>query len=157
MSGPIAKRLGQTEPLTLEFSSLTTFNRNNTKEGGYGTHYVRLPLPQYVFPGLVRRWVDIAPPELVGIIQKDRIEQYISDEGIIVVDYDLKAHSVKFTTHQQIGFVGICKYHLRGPDDDVTPEAPLTIRQQLLLLAQIAFYSGVGYKTSMGMGQVRPL
>jgi CRISPR-associated endoribonuclease Cas6 len=31
----------------------------------------------------------------------------------------------------------------------------LTIRQQVYLLAQLAFYSGVGYKTAMGLGQVR--
>jgi len=30
-------------------------------------------------------------------------------------------------------------------------------RQQMLLLAQLAFYCGIGYKTAMGMGQVRPI
>ncbi len=55
----------------------------------------------------------------------------------------------------QLGFVGMCKYDLRGPDEQVTEEAPLTVRQQILLLAQLAFYCGVGYKTAMGMGQAR--
>ncbi len=31
----------------------------------------------------------------------------------------------------------------------------MTVRQQILLLAQFAFYCGIGYKTAMGMGQVR--
>jgi CRISPR/Cas system endoribonuclease Cas6 (RAMP superfamily) len=50
----------------------------------------------------------------------------------------------------------MCKYNLRGPDEEVkgTEEAPLTVRQQILLLAQLAFYCGIGYKTAMGMGQV---
>ena len=140
--------------LTLEFASLTTFSRGNTKSR-YGPHPVMLPLPQFVFPHLARRWNDIAPPELAHVVQMERIEQYLQEDGAIILDYDLKAHYVHFTTHIQRGFVGTCTYQLRGPDDATTPEAPLTIRQQLLLLAQIGFYSGVGYKTAMGLGQMR--
>src|SRR6266487_2549171 len=149
-------RLGPVQPLTLEFASLTTFNRNNMRSRSYGAHYARLPLPQYVFPGLLRRWEDIAPPELAGVVQKELIERYIDDDGVIVTDYDLRTHRLKFTTHQQQGFIGTCKYHLRGSDDEARYSV-LSIRQQLLLLAQLAFYCGVGYKTSMGMGRVRPL
>jgi CRISPR/Cas system endoribonuclease Cas6 (RAMP superfamily) len=29
------------------------------------------------------------------------------------------------------------------------------VRQQILLLAHLAFYCGIGYKTSMGMGRTR--
>jgi CRISPR-associated endoribonuclease Cas6 len=145
------------QPLTLEFASLTTFNRSNIRSRSYGAHHARLPLPQYVFPGLVRRWEDIAPPDLATVVQKERIEQYIEDDGIIIVDYDLKTHRLKFTTHQQQGFIGQCKYHLRGFDEEKTSCSSLTLRQQFLLLAQLAFYCGVGYKTSMGMGRVRPL
>ncbi len=36
------------------------------------------------------------------------------------------------------------------------PETPLTVRQQIFLLAMFAFYCGIGYKTAMWMGQVRP-
>jgi CRISPR-associated endoribonuclease Cas6 len=146
-------RLGSTETLTLEFASLTTFNRSSSKTRAYGSHFARLPLPQYVFPGLAKRWQDIAPPDLLGVIQQNNIEQYIQDDGIIIADYALKTHQVKFTTHPQPGFIGTCKYQLRGPDDATTPGAPLTVRQQLFLLAQLAFYCGVGYKTAMGMGQ----
>jgi CRISPR-associated endoribonuclease Cas6 len=66
---------------------------------------------------------------------------------------------VRFTTHLQPGFVGMCKYELRGPDEElqVTEETTLTTRQQIWLLAQLAFYCGIGYKTAMGMGQVRPI
>lgn len=149
--------LNNAESLRLEFASLTTFNRSVTKQRkGYGVHYARLPLPHYLFPNLIKRWEDIAPPAVAGMVQRERIEQYIQDDGIIVIDYDLKTHHVQFTTHQQQGFIGSCKYALRGPDEAVTPEAPLTVRQQLLLLARLSFYCGVGYKTSMGMGRTRP-
>jgi len=149
-------RLGRVEPVALEFDSLTSFSRGNQRDKAYGNHHARLPLPHYVFPGLARRWQELAPPELAGMVQRECIEEYCQDEGIIIADYELKAHQVKFTTHVQVGFVGKCKYSLRGPDESTTPEAPLTVRQQILLLAQLAFYTGVGYKTAMGLGRTRP-
>jgi len=148
-------RLGKVEPLAMEFASLTAFNRSNQRSQVYGGHYARLPLPQYVFPGLVRRWQEFAPSELVHMVQRERIEQYIEDEGVVISDYDLKPHQVRFMQHVQPGFVGMCMYDLRGPDEAVTEEAPLTVRQQIWLLARLAFYCGIGYKTAMGMGQVR--
>jgi CRISPR-associated endoribonuclease Cas6 len=151
-----ALHLNQTEPLKLEFASLTTFNRSKDRKGR-GLYYARLPLPEYIFPELARRWQDIAPSELAPLVQRERIEQFIQDDGVVVADYDLKPHQVRFAAYPQQGFVGMCKYHLRGPDEETTPEAPLTVRQQLLLLAQVAFYCGVGYKTPMGVGQVRPI
>ena len=148
-------RWGKAEPLALEFASLTTFNRGNAKNRAYGNHFARLPLPQYIFPGLARRWQELAPPDLAHVVQLERVEQYMQDDGVVVVDYDLRPHQVHFTTHVQPGFVGVCKYHVRGPDEETTVGVPLTVKQQVLLLAQLAFYCGVGYKTAMGMGQVR--
>ena len=147
-------RFGNNASLTLEFASLTAFSRGNARTG-YGMHHVILPLPQLVFQSLLRRWEDIAPPELASVVQKERIEQYLQEDGVIVIDYDLTAHHVRFTTHLQRGFVGMCTYQLRGSDEEMTAEAPLTVRQQILLLARLAFYCGVGHKTAMGMGQVR--
>jgi CRISPR-associated endoribonuclease Cas6 len=144
-------------PLTLEFSSLTTFNRSNQRTKIYGNHYAMVPLPLYIFPMLANRWCEFAPPEYAKMIQRERIEQYILDDGMIIYDYDLQTHWVTFTNHPQRGFVGTCTYHLYQSKDPITPEAPLTIRQQILLLARFAFYSGIGYKTAMGMGQTRIL
>jgi CRISPR-associated endoribonuclease Cas6 len=150
-----ARQLDRVEPLTLEFASLTAFSRGGQKGKDYGNYYARLPLPQFIFPGLAKRWLELAPAELASIVQKERIEQYIQEDGIIIDDYDLRTHYVTFVKHPQRGFVGTCTYHLRGPDEETTPEAPLTVRQQLLLLAQLAFYTGIGYKTAMGLGQSR--
>src|SRR6266702_510829 len=148
-------RMGKDEPMRLEFATLTTFNRSSSKSKRYGAHSARLPLTEYVFPGLARRWEDVASPELAGVVQRERIEQYVEDDGVIIADYELRTHTVKFTTHTQPGFVGKCTYALRGPDETVTKEAPLTVRQQLWVLGQLAFYRGVGYKTTMGLGRVR--
>ncbi len=148
-------RLRPAETLELEFASLTTFHRGSTKMSEYGKHYALLPLPQYIFPGLVKRWQELAPPELAHLVQRDRIEEYIRMEGAVIEDYALHTHYVQFVKHPQRGFMGTCKYSLRGPDGAPTPESPLTVRQQILLLAHMAFYTGIGYKTAMGMGQVR--
>jgi len=149
------RKPGNVIPLKLEFSSLTTFNRGSAKNREYGNYSALLPLPQYVFTYLAKRWNELAPPELATLVQREAIERYALEEGVIIADYDLKPHSIKFTNHWQQGFVGSCKYLLRGPDDPTTEEAPLTVRQQMLLLAHLAFYCGVGYKTAMGMGRVR--
>jgi len=150
-------RLRKVESLAMEFASLTTFNRANRRNLVYGSHYARLPLPHYVFPGLVRRWQELAPPELVHIVQMEHVEQYIEDDGVVIGDYDLQPHQVRFTKHMQLGFVGRCTYDIRSPGEEVkgTEKAPLTMCQQIWLLAQLAFYCGSGYKTAMGMGQVR--
>jgi CRISPR-associated endoribonuclease Cas6 len=145
---------GKNAAFTLEFGSLTTFSRGSSKNG-YGTHHVMVPLPLFVFQNLLRRWEDIAPADLAGVIQKERLEQYLQEDGAIIIDYDFKAHHTHFTTHVQRGFFGNCTYQLRGPDEKTTAEAPLTLRQQLYVLAQMAFYSGIGYKTAMGLGQAR--
>lgn len=154
-----ALKLGKVAPLTMEFASLTTFNRANRRSQVYGSYYARLPLPHYLFPGLVRRWQELAPPDLAQVVQMERVEQYCEDEGVVISDYDLKPHQVRFTTHTQLGFVGTCKYELRGAekDEQVSEESPLATRQQLWLLAQLGTYCGIGYKTAMGLGQLRLL
>lgn len=148
-------RLDRVETIELEFASLTTFNRSNKRSQVYGGHFALLPLPRYVFQGLVRRWHDLAPPELEGMVQGELIDDYIENDGIIISDYALRPHQVYFANHPQRGFVGICMYDVRGSNDRVTEEGTLTVRQQILLLARLAFYCGVGYKTAMGLGQVR--
>lgn len=150
-----ASKLGNAVPLKLEFDSLTTFNRGSAKTRAYGNYSALLPLPNYVFLNLTKRWSELAPPELATLVQREAIEHYIQDEGIIIADYNLHPHTVRFTTHTQPGFIGTCKYVLRGPDEPTSEESPLTVRQQILLLGQLAFFCGVGYKTAMGMGRVR--
>jgi hypothetical protein len=151
----LSRKVGRVERLKLEFDSLTTFNRGSARNKAYGNYSALLPLPTYVFPGLARRWQDVAPPELARHVQHDRVEQYCLDEGIVISDYALRPHRLKFTTHIQPGFVGTCTYDLRGPDEPAAADSSLTVRQQILLLARLAFYTSVGYKTAMGLGRTR--
>ena len=147
-------RLKPAETLTLEFSTLTTFHRGMA-DSKYGKHYALLPLPRYVFPWLARRWRELAPSELTDVIQREQIERYIDEDGIVIDEHALQTHRVQFNRHPQRGFLGTCTYKLCGPDEtDILP-GQLTTRQQLVLLSRLAFYTGVGYKTTMGMGQIR--
>ncbi|GCE09303.1 hypothetical protein KDAU_66320 [Dictyobacter aurantiacus] len=142
---------------TLDFASLTTFNRSSRSPNGeQSNYYARLPLPIYVFPGLARRWQELAPPELAELVQRDQIERYIQEDGLVIEDYDLMPHSVRFVNHPQRGFVGRCTYRFRG-NTLAIGSSSLNIQQQILLLARLAFYTGVGYKPAMGMGQCRYL
>jgi CRISPR/Cas system endoribonuclease Cas6 (RAMP superfamily) len=138
---------------TLDFASLTTFNRSGQRLGTYSNYYARLPLPLYLFPGLAKRWQELAPADLAGLVQLEAIEEYIKEDGVVIEDYELKTHVVRFVNHPQHGFIGNCTYVLRGPDAPVTEESPFTVRQQILLLTRLAFYTGIGYKPAMGMGQ----
>jgi CRISPR-associated endoribonuclease Cas6 len=137
--------------LTLEFNSLTTFNRSSKDK--YGNHYALLPLPHYLFPSLGKRWQDVAPPALVDLVQIETVDQYTKNDGIIITDYNLQPHQVHFTTHVQSGFIGTCTYQLRDAAQEAGEALPIS--RQILLLALLGFYCGAGYKTSMGMGQMR--
>jgi CRISPR-associated endoribonuclease Cas6 len=148
-------RLGEQVSFTLDFASLTTFNRSRLREGEYSAYYARLPLPLYLFTSLAKRWQELAPPDLAGLVQMEAIEDYINDDGVLIEDYDLRTHIIRFVNHPQRGFIGNCTYALRGPDSPVTEAAPFNVRQQILLLTRLAFYTGAGYKPAMGMGQCR--
>ena len=147
-------RLRPIETVELEFATLTTFHRS-TAHSVYGKHYALLPFPHYVFIWLAKRWHELAPPELAELVQREQIERYIEEEGMVIDDHALQTHRVQFNRHPQRGFVGTCTYSLRGPDEEQVPPGQLTVRQQCILLSWLAFYTGLGYKTTMGMGQVR--
>ncbi len=170
------RRLLPAQPLEVEFASLTTFNRIHNSTKLFGKYYARLPLPSYVFGSLANRWHEIAPPALTHVIQRERLEAYIEADGVVIDDYQLQAHTIHFAEYTQRGFIGTCRYLLRGPEDPLTAQASLTLsqqlsrekgawnsselgiltlRQQILLLSWLAFYTGVGYKPTMGMGQMR--
>ena len=86
------------------------------------------------------------------MVQADRIEQYAMDDGIIIADYNLKPHTVKFTTHWQPGFVGKCTYHLRGPDEETIDEAPLRCGSKFCLWLNWRSIVGLGIRRLWGWG-----
>ncbi|HEY9631236.1 MAG TPA: CRISPR-associated endoribonuclease Cas6 [Coleofasciculaceae cyanobacterium] len=115
--------------LTLKFLTPTSFKANS------GQEIQPFPLPELVFGSLYRRWNAFAPEEL----KFPKIQWH----GLIT-DYDLKTQKLGVKNLAQVGVVGWVRY--RFPD----PEQARIAR----ILAEFAFFSGVGRKTAMGMGQV---
>ncbi len=98
------------------------------------------PLSELLIPGLAKRWAhfsDVPLPE-------------INLDSIMVSKYGLKTSLVKFDRYNLVGFRGYCNYSF-------TEEACDIDRWSLSVLLKFATFAGVGYKTTMGMGQIRVL
>lgn len=100
------------------------------------------PDPVDLFSGLLRRWRGLG-----GLDLPNDLESFVRAGGCVVSNYHLQ--TVKFQTpdRTQIGFVGRVGYECRKGD-------PVYIAA-LNGLARLAFFSGVGYQTSRGMGTVQ--
>ncbi|MGB2853871.1 MAG: CRISPR-associated endoribonuclease Cas6 [Dehalococcoidia bacterium] len=115
----------------LFFTSPTTF-----RSGGKN---VPLPLPGLVFGSLADRWNAVSP-----ITISREVRQY-AEECVAISQCQLKTRTVEIAGGKQVGFMGSCSY--------VALRHDAYWRRVINLLAEFAFYSGVGYKTTMGFGQ----
>lgn len=129
--------------IEIEFASPTAFGFG---QKAWGRHVYLLPDARLVFGSLARAWQAFAPPDLVP--DSRTVEAYV-EENVVVQRLDgLETRMLHFGRYSQLGFVGRVTYRVM----DKTDEAPVW-RQALHALAGLSFYSGVGYKTAMGMGQ----
>ncbi len=136
--------LAQAQPrrdITLEFLSPTAFNMGQRE---WGKQFAILPEPALVFRSLLRTWNAFSPTPFI----ENSIETYVADH-VVVKRYEAKSRMLNYPRHRQIGFTGTVTYGLMAEDDE--------LRRQINALADFAFYAGVGYKTTMGMGQARRL
>jgi CRISPR-associated endoribonuclease Cas6 len=118
------------EELELRFLSPTGFKRQ-------GKQYL-LPEPKLVFGSLLRKWKAWVDPTV------EDLEDLYPRVGI--GSYELKTQAVRLEQGGVWrGFVGSLRYDLRGLEE--------WERRVLGLLGRFAFYVGVGYKTTQGMGQ----
>jgi len=120
--------------IKLRFYSPTTF-----RSGGQN---IPLPLPKLVFLQLMRKWNRYSPV----LLGEDIAE--IAENRVMLSHYELKTQMLDFGKYRQVGFVGDCEFLLRAKRNEIWSRV-------LHLLADFAFFAGVGYKTTMGMGQVR--
>ncbi len=135
-----AKRL---ERLTLEFDSPTAFGGVDRP---WGRETTLLPEPLRVFGGLARRWQRFAPSDLAEAIEPEALIGYL-EERVRVEEYALHTQRLHLRQALLLGFVGRCTY-LLPPDDGEN-----RLRRQVHLLADYAFYAGVGHKTAQGLGR----
>jgi CRISPR-associated endoribonuclease Cas6 len=70
------------------------------------------------------------------------------EEHLIITRYTLATSYLPSSKFGQPGFQGTVTYEIKGPR--TTVEA-----QWISPLARFALFAGIGYKTTMGMGQVR--
>jgi CRISPR-associated endoribonuclease Cas6 len=132
-------------PPSFEFATLTTFHQNGLS--------VPLPLPLLVYGSLVQAWNTFSPVPL-PVQLNDFLQNCVG-----ISRHKIATGRVSFAAlEQHIGFKGSIHYIFLPQDK--TPYSPDEYRlrlQTINLLTKFAFYVGVGVRTTVGMGQVRPL
>ena len=132
-----------------EFATPTAFSMGQRT---WGKMLKVFPEPALVFESLARQWETFAPPHL------HMSEQHLTprdlsmwcEEHLVVARYQLHTGYLATNRFGQVGFQGMVTYEVKGNLNG--PEA-----QWLTPLARFALFGGVGYKTTMGMGQARCL
>ncbi|MFQ6083041.1 MAG: CRISPR-associated endoribonuclease Cas6 [Candidatus Aminicenantia bacterium] len=124
------------ETIVLEFCSPTSFRSQGEQK--------LFPLPELVFSSLLKKWDAFSGKKLLSEIAE--IEKEFGK--IRVTRFRLKTELLNFSKYKIIGFIGKVVYELPETIDK-------EIKKIINALADFAFYSGVGYKTTMGMGQAR--
>ncbi len=122
--------------ITLSFTSPTAFNTNEHS-------FVLVPEPRLVWGSLIRTWNCSAPASLS---LSQAVLGEILTNGITILSCNLSTHTLQYPKYTQKGFLGTCTYRL--PQEE-------KYAAQMTGLAAFARFAGVGYKTTMGMGQVR--
>ncbi len=124
------------ETIHLEFHSPTAFSVSGSQWD------LPLPLPRLVFQSLWNKWAAFAPVPLK--LSSEDVGRYVG-----IKRHRLETRMLHFGgAVKQVGFIGECEFAIRR-------EAGVEFSRAINLLADFAFFAGVGKKTSWGMGQVR--
>lgn len=137
--GELLARAGRERAADLHFISPTAFSLG---QGEGGKRMSVLPEPVLVFHSLLRKWNQFAAPDLA----LDPAFRRLVEEGCIITGHELRTAMFQFPRHLQVGFMGRCRFALSADAEQL---------RIFNALADFAQYAGVGYKTTMGMGQVR--
>jgi len=133
----LQKRLDEPAPrrFSFEFFSPTQF--------GYKDDWkITLPLPRFVFGSLASAWRMLTGDDNVRAIEK------YAEENLLFGNYDLYTQDAVIENKKHPGGVGKVEYLLTDKGDSIPARA-------LNALADLAFYSGLGRKTTQGMGMTR--
>lgn len=132
----------------LEFASPTSFRQGGRDEP--------LPLPRHVFGGLARRWNQSFGDRLKFPIESDvrsseDFLKYVEDHIVLEHPFEFCSAVIRREGDFYLtGFVGRANYRIIS-----RPDAAFV--HDINLLANLAFFSGLGAKTSRGCGMVRRL
>lgn len=130
-----------------EFATPTAFSMG---QKSWGKVMNLLPEPAYVFESLAKQWEVFAPAHLRLSAAGLNVRDFVGwcAESLIVAYYRLETRYLPSSKFAQPGFQGTITYEVKRAQ--ASHEA-----RWLTPLAHFALFSGVGYKTSMGMGQAR--
>ncbi len=128
----------QHHTIHLTFRSPTAFSLRGPEQRHRNMHI--LPDPALLFGELAGYW-----DRLTGHETQDAIREFAAVH-VVVARHKIETHMFQYTNGKQVGFTGDVSFQILEPD-------PEFIRH-LNLLADLAFYTGIGSKTTMGMGQV---
>jgi CRISPR-associated endoribonuclease Cas6 len=123
--------------ITLRFDSPTAFSRKNLAH----RHMVVLPDPVLVFGQLATYWDDLTGSETAEAVR------HCAAESVVVARHQIATRMYAYRQSKHVGFTGRVTFELLDRDN-------LELIRHLNRLTDLAFYTGVGSKTTMGMGQV---
>jgi CRISPR-associated endoribonuclease Cas6 len=130
-----------------EFATPTAFSAGQKQ---WGKLLKVFPEPSTVFESLARQWDIFSPTDLrmaTDGLTPHEIGTWC-EEHVIVSRYSLETCYLPSSKFGQTGFQGNIHYEVKG-----SPASAEAL--WLSTLARFALFSGVGYKTTMGMGQAR--
>lgn len=118
----------------LHFASPTTFRSQDKSQP--------IPMPDWVFGSLVDRWNAFSPVQIAPELRR------FAAECVVLSHYRLRTRAVPFKDNVvQMGCVGRAGYVIVNRDRYWA--------SLVNLLVAYSFYSGVGYQTTIGLGQTR--
>ena len=137
----------------LSFLSPTTFRSQTVN--------VPLPTPSLVFGSLLSRWMSFTAHRLIDL-PHDQVTAFIQHH-VLISQHNIRTQLVRGKQGgKEIGFVGDVVYELAHKSDYLhnhNPSLEALLRDEhiwfartLDLLADFAVYSGIGRKTTTGMG-----
>lgn len=125
------------ESFKFEFHSPTSFKLQ-------GSHVELIPYPKHVFGSLATAWRALTGENMVAALEN------FAAQNLQLILHRLDRRALTLHNHPQLGIVGLVEYKFQSPDNSRMARA-------LSLLADLAFYTGMGRKTAQGMGMVRRL
>ena len=130
----LQEKLDEPAPQKFKFElfTVTSFKMQNE-------NVETLPKPERVFGNLAGAWRQLTGENHVQII-----EEY-AEKNLVAGNYHLKMERTLLHNNHQLGAVGQVEFIRTNKEDTPTARA-------LNLLADLAFYTGLGRKTTHGMG-----
>lgn len=127
------------ERIRLRFISPTLFNFGH-RDGQY--HYQLIPEPRHLFSSLKKKWDNIT-----GTHTPDSFDDWV-EANVTMAHHETQIRHVRIRGKRPAkAFIGNVFYTLAGADR--------THWAFVNVLADLTFWTGVGYQTTAGLGQVR--